>query len=575
MTTKDNLKDEILMAMAHHVDTTTLSILRSVLETKMYDKKIENEETTLPATGHNYKDVSKAPTCTEDGLSGKKCENCGDSDVKTENKLGHDYIETIVPPTCTEEGYTKHTCDRCGDEYIDNIVPELGHDYKVIEKTEPDCDKDGEEKQKCDNCDDIKITTIPSLGHDYKDTVVPPTTKEEGYTEHTCGNCGDSYKDTITPVLGASFLKRGIDFHVPDGTTKVVFTNIDAPEDVETEDVSMDGDNSVVAWSDGTTYMVSSQSKNNVIIANKDCDSMFLNVPTLSEIDFSNISFEQTESMEGMFAACKGLKTIDLSMIDTSNVANMKKMFSQAGIKELDLTSWDISNVKNMVSMFAYCEELEKLDISTFETENLTEAWGMFYCCYSLKDLQLKLDASKCKDISFMFCSCESLEQIDLTNFNTTGVEVMDALFANCYKLKELDVKHFDMSNVISADGMFEDCSMLEELDLSTWKTSKLENVSGMFSMCHELKTLDLTGWDVSSFDCVWQMFNNCENLETIYADDWSEKVSPCDKHAGRNERVFDSCDKLVGAVSFEETKTKNWSMANTQTGYFTLKPIE
>ena len=50
MTTKDNLKDEILMAMAHHVDTTTLSILRSVLETKMYDKKIENEETTLPAT---------------------------------------------------------------------------------------------------------------------------------------------------------------------------------------------------------------------------------------------------------------------------------------------------------------------------------------------------------------------------------------------------------------------------------------------------------------------------------------------------------------------------------------------
>lgn len=50
MTTKDNLKDEILIAMSHHVDANTLSILRSVLETKMYDKKIENEETTLPAT---------------------------------------------------------------------------------------------------------------------------------------------------------------------------------------------------------------------------------------------------------------------------------------------------------------------------------------------------------------------------------------------------------------------------------------------------------------------------------------------------------------------------------------------
>ena len=38
-------------------------------------------------------------------------------------------------------------------------------------------------------------------GHTYQDTVVEPTAEAEGYTEHTCWRCGDSYRDSYTDKL--------------------------------------------------------------------------------------------------------------------------------------------------------------------------------------------------------------------------------------------------------------------------------------------------------------------------------------------------------------------------------------
>ncbi|MCD7947244.1 MAG: Ig-like domain-containing protein [Oscillospiraceae bacterium] len=42
-------------------------------------------------------------------------------------------------------------------------------------------------------------------GHDYTDTVVPPTCTEAGYTLHTCIDCGYSYQDSSIAATGHSF----------------------------------------------------------------------------------------------------------------------------------------------------------------------------------------------------------------------------------------------------------------------------------------------------------------------------------------------------------------------------------
>lgn len=74
------------------------------------------------------------------------------------------------------------------------------------------CTEDGNvEYWKCSECnkifsdpdltDELTDITIPKTGHDYRSEVVSSTCKEKGYTEHTCANCGDSYKDTYTELI--------------------------------------------------------------------------------------------------------------------------------------------------------------------------------------------------------------------------------------------------------------------------------------------------------------------------------------------------------------------------------------
>lgn len=73
------------------------------------------------------------------------------------------------------------------------------------------CTEDGNiEYWKCSECnqifsdpdltDELADVTIPKTGHDYRSEVVSSTCKEKGYTEHTCANCGDTYKDTYTEL---------------------------------------------------------------------------------------------------------------------------------------------------------------------------------------------------------------------------------------------------------------------------------------------------------------------------------------------------------------------------------------
>ena len=44
--------------------------------------------------------------------------------------------------------------------------------------------------------------------------------------------------------------------------------------------------------------------------------------------------------------------------------------------------------------MFDGCESLQKLDVSNFDTSNVTDMYGMFYNCSSLQELDVVLNSS-------------------------------------------------------------------------------------------------------------------------------------------------------------------------------------
>ncbi len=64
------------------------------------------------------------------------------------------------------------------------------------------CTKDGYTKYVC-ICGKADLQAIPALGHQYEAVVTPPTQQAQGYTTHTCANCGDSYQDSFVDALPA------------------------------------------------------------------------------------------------------------------------------------------------------------------------------------------------------------------------------------------------------------------------------------------------------------------------------------------------------------------------------------
>ena len=140
-----------------------------------------------PAAGYKvsgYTIVSGSATVTRSGniFQVKASSNCTIRIDFTQKDTSCKHTNTSndpgTAPTCTDSGYTAGTyCKDC-KTYIS------GH------------------------------ATVPATGHNYTDTLTPPTATEDGFTTHTCGSCGHSYTDSIVPALGFSYT---VSFSVPEG----------------------------------------------------------------------------------------------------------------------------------------------------------------------------------------------------------------------------------------------------------------------------------------------------------------------------------------------------------------------
>ena len=142
----------------------------------------------IPATGHT---PGAEATCT----SPQTCTVCGTELVAV---LGHtEVIDEAVEPTCTTDGLTegKH-CSACGEVLVaQETVPATGHT--------PGAEATCTNPQTCTVCGTELAAT---LGHNYNSVVTAPTCTADGYTTHTCSNCGDSYTDSIVSATGHNYV---------------------------------------------------------------------------------------------------------------------------------------------------------------------------------------------------------------------------------------------------------------------------------------------------------------------------------------------------------------------------------
>lgn len=175
-------------------------------------KTEHRNEVPAIAGGHTYQFTKTvAPTCTEQGYDLYTCSKCGSTEkrnVKPIDPSNHNYTITVSAPTCTEKGYTKHTCSRCGDTYNDNYINASGHSFtNYVLDGNATCTQDGTMTAQCDKCSETNTIPAPGskLGHDYAQTVTPPTCVSGGYTTYVCTRCNDTYVGNYVDAIGHSY----------------------------------------------------------------------------------------------------------------------------------------------------------------------------------------------------------------------------------------------------------------------------------------------------------------------------------------------------------------------------------
>ena len=169
--------------------------------------------------------------------------------------------------------------------------------------------------------------------------------------------------------------------------------------------------------------------------------------------------------------------------------------------------------------------------------------------CYYAKgytDAGKKIPLTNCASL---FYTCASLNQVDISGFDTSASSDFSKMFVGCTALATIvGLDKLNTTNATSFEMMFNNCG-LTEIDISSFDVSKVTNMN--------------------------MMFRSCTNLTTIYAKagtDWST-IS-----ASSNE-IFAISEKLKGGAGTVYTTENKSNLAyaridggTSAPGYFTEK---
>ncbi len=167
----------------------------------------------IPALGHDFTEMTivKKPTCTSGGNGIHECKRCGMVEEVELLEADHTPVtERNIQPTCTKDGLKgKKHCSVC-NEVIDEgkVIPKLGHSYGSwrLEK-QPTTSKTGLRSRECTRCGYLDIEVIPKIRYDISSAKITLSHTKYTYT-------GKAKKPAITVIFSGKKLKANTDYTV-------------------------------------------------------------------------------------------------------------------------------------------------------------------------------------------------------------------------------------------------------------------------------------------------------------------------------------------------------------------------
>ena len=240
-----------------------------------------------------------------------------------------------------------------------------------------------------------------------------------------------------------------------------------------------------------------------------------------------------------MFYDARIRDTVTFSpLFNTSSVVTMESMFEGSSPYPVDLSNFSLASAVNMSKMFKAIGTNEEgkecvggtspgpseviWPATTQYTPALTTLKSLFHGnCSITKIKPPKITAPNLKDTSFAFSGLGEITEIDLTGFDTSAVENMQAMFSGNSSgfMKDQHIKiSLNTSNVKNMSKLFFD-TYVSYLDLSDLDVHNVIDFSSTFDYTW-LYELDLTNWDTSSATDMSYMFSGSTWITKIYASD-------------------------------------------------------
>ena len=240
-----------------------------------------------------------------------------------------------------------------------------------------------------------------------------------------------------------------------------------------------------------------------------------------------------------MFYDARIRNTVTFSpLFNTSSVVTMESMFEGSSPYPVDLSNFSLASAVNMSKMFKAIGTNEEgkecvggtspgpseviWPATTQHTPALTTLKSLFHGnCNITKIKAPKITAPNLKDTSFAFSGLGEITEVDLTGFDTSAVENMQAMFSGNSSgfMKDQHIKiSLNTSSVKNMSKLFFD-TYVSYLDLSDLDVHNVTDFSSTFDYTW-LYEVDLTNWDTSSATDMSYMFSGSTWITKIYASD-------------------------------------------------------
>lgn len=222
----------------------------------------------------------------------------------------------------------------------------------------------------------------------------------------------------------------------------------------------------------------------------------------------------RTQNLSNIFCNCSKLVKANIS----NAKGQLNYLFNGSTIEEITANNLVLTGA---CGIFNGCGQLKKIiGMDTWDTSDVTSFGSMFYLCVQLEEIDLSnFDTSNCTDMSWMF-RCHNggnLKTIKgLENFNTSKVTKMNNMFEGQKYLTTLNVGEWDVSNVTNFGNMFTGCSKLTAPPITTFGRPNSSESIYYGQMYQGTKfTIDNNiVWKIQGKCNLYRMFTLCPNAK-------------------------------------------------------------